>query len=511
MKRSLWIKLVLFILALVIGVVLLYPTLRLLVATDLDEEERMALEKRALHLGLDLVGGMHLVLEADTSGRGFTPKEVVSATDNAISIIRDRVDDLGVAEPNIQRMGKNRMQVQLPGVADRERALEVIGKTGLLEFRLLTSPEATMKIFSDIDVHLSGDSLGTARPFSGYLVPAKSDAAVEKGNYRAFKKLVEETRSVLPADAEILFGPEEEAEGRSIRKVYIVKKKAEITGADIKDAGAKPYQGNDPNLEGTWMTQMDLQRSGQASFANVTGNNVGERLAIVFDNLVKSAPVIKERIPPGSAATITSSDRAGDEMRDLAILIRHGALPVPLRIVQERTVSPTLGRDSIRAGVIAILIGLAAVVLFIIIYYTGSGLVAVAALIFNLFWLLAVLAGFRATLTLPGLAGIALTIGMAVDANVLIYERIREELRAGKFPRSAVETGYGKAWRIIIDANITTIIAAVVLAVFNSGPVRGFAITLIVGLIINMITAVYFSRGIFDLYLFRRPDRKLYI
>ncbi|MBA7595110.1 Protein translocase subunit SecD [subsurface metagenome] len=511
MKRSLWIKLVLFILALVIGGVLLYPTLRLLVATDLDEEERMALEKRALHLGLDLVGGMHLVLEADTSGRGFSPKEVASATDNAISIIRDRVDDLGVSEPNIQRVGRNRMQVQLPGIADRERALEVIGKTGLLEFRLLASHEATLKIFSDIDAHLSGDSLGGARPFSGYLVPAGSDAAVEKRNYRAFKKLVDETRAVVPSDAEILFGHEEEVEGRTIRRVYVVKKRAEITGADVKDAKAKPYSGNDPNLQNTWVTDMDLQRSGQTRFAQVTGNNVGERLAIVFDDVVKSAPVIKERIPPGSAATITSYDRGGDEMRDLAILIRHGALPVPLRIVEERTVSPTLGRDSIRAGVIAIIIGLAAVVLFIVIYYTGSGFVAVAALIFNLFGLLAILAGFRATLTLPGLAAIALTIGMAVDANVLIYERIREELMTGKFPRSAVETGYSKAWRVIIDANITTIIAAIILAVFNSGPVRGFAITLIVGLIINMVTAIYFSKGLFDLYLFKRPDRKLYI
>ena len=511
MKRSLWIKLVLFLIALVIGGVLLYPTFRLLVSTDLEEEERLTLEKRALHLGLDLVGGMHLVLEADTAGRGFTPQEVASATDNAISIIRERVDDLGVAEPNIQRVGKNRMQVQLPGVANRERALEVIGKTGRLEFRLLASPEATMKIFSDIDMHISGDSVGTARPFSGYLVPAGNDAAVERRNFREFRKLVDETRSVMPTDAEILFGPEEELEGRTIRRVYIVKRKVEITGADVKDAGAKPYQGNDPNLEGTWVTEMELQRSGQTRFANVTGNNVGERLAIVFDNVVKSAPVIKERIPPGSPATITGRDRVGDEMRDLAILIRHGALPVPLRIVQERTVSPTLGRDSIRAGVIAILIGLVAVVLFIIIYYTGSGLVAFAALIFNLFGLLAVLAGLRATLTLPGLAAIALTIGMAVDANVLIYERIREELRAGKFPRSAVETGYGKAWKVIIDANITTIIAAIILAIFNSGPVRGFAITLIIGLIVNMITAVYFSKGLFDIYLFRRPERRIYI
>jgi protein-export membrane protein SecD len=511
MKRSLWTKLVLFIMSLVIGGILLYPTVKLWTATDLDEAERMELEKKALHLGLDLVGGMHLVLEADTSGRDFSPEEVISATDNAISIIRDRVDDLGVAEPNIQRLGNNRMQVQLPGIADRERALEVIGKTGLLEFRLLVGATTTMQIFSDIDAHLSGDSLGSGQPFSGYLVSAGSDAAVQKKDYKELKKLVAESRSVVPLDAEILFGPEEEAEGRTIRKVYIVKKNIEITGADIKDASAKPYQGNDPNYQGTWVTIMELKRSGQTRFAEVTGSNVDERLAIVFDGVVKTAPVIRERIPPGSPATITGRDRVGDEMRDLAILIRHGALPVPLRIVQERTVSPTLGRDSIRAGVIAILIGLAAVVLFLIIYYTGSGLVAVAALIFNLFGLFAVLAGFRATLTLPGLAGIALTIGMAVDANVLIYERIREELRAGKFPRSAVETGYSKAWKVIIDANITTIIAAVVLAMFNSGPVRGFAITLIIGLIINMITAVYFAKGLFDLYLFKRPDRKLYI
>jgi len=520
MKRSLWVKFFFFIAAVALGLFALYPTLRLWFdpsVEDMDEEERSRLEGNALHLGLDLVGGMHLVLEADTTGQDLSPDEVAKATDNAIKIIRERIDDLGVAEPNIQRVGRNRIQVQLPGIAERERALELLGRTGELKFRLLADSIQTPQVLSDIDRFLAEDSL--EHPFSELLFIAEGDYAVEKRNYRTLKALLERAKAAVPGDVEVLFGPEEKfsAENRTvtIRRVYVVKKRVTITGADIKGKEVKhgPYRGSDPHYEGTWQVEMGLKRSGQARFAQVTGDNIGRRLAIVLDDVVMSAPVIKSRIPPGATAVIQTSDRSprGDEAGDLATVIRHGALPVPLRVVQERTVSPTLGRDSIRAGVIAILVGLAAVVLFMIIYYSGAGLVAVAALVFNLFGLVALLAALRATLTLPGLAGIALTIGMAVDANVLIYERIRDELRAGKFPRSAVETGYSKAWKIIIDANITTIIAAIILAVFNSGPVRGFAVTLIIGLIVNMVTAVYFSRGLFDLYLFRRPDRKIYI
>lgn len=527
MKRSLRIKLILFIVLALLGVFFIYPSLRIWIDTSVTKDEHLDMlhgifpyslypkKERipVLNLGLDLIGGIHLVLEADTTGQGLTQQELATATDNSLNIIRNRVDELGVAEPSIQRVGRNRVQVQLPGVANRERALEVIGKTGLLEFCFLAEPAATKKVFSDIDAYISGDTTGRARPFSGYLVPAGIDAAVEERNFEALKALADKARLKVPPDEEILFGPPENEEGKQIRRVYVVKKKAQLTGNEIdgKSVKAAPYQGNEPQYSGTWVVEMGLLREGQYKFAEVTGKNVGMRLAIVFDGMVKSAPNIKERIPPGSKATITGQDRTGEESKDLAILIRNGALPIPLRVVEERTVSPTLGRDSIKAGVTAVLIGAAAVIIFMIIYYTGAGLAAVASLIVNIFGLLAVLAGLRATLTLPGLAGIALTIGMAVDANVLIFERIRDELASGKFTRSAVETGYSQAWKVIIDANITTIITAIILFIFNSGAVRGFALTLIVGLIVNMITAVYFSRGIFDAYLFNNPGRKLYI
>jgi len=543
MKRGLRLKLILFILLVLVGFFFLFPSIRVWTDTSVSKEEHLARLNNSfpysiwkapdriplLNLGLDLVGGMHLVLEADTTGREFSASEAKAATNNAINIIRNRVDELGVAEPNIQRVGNNRIQVQLPGIADRERALEIIGKTGLLEFRLAGDNETAFKLFNDIDQYLSGDTLlldstyiDTARvkgrPFSSYLTGVENSYAIEVGNYEEVKRLIDEAEAVIPEYISILFGPEEELlrDGREtgidIRRVYLIEDKAHIVGANIRDANPKPYQGQEAAYSGTWVVDMELKQDGQAQFAQVTGDNIGRKLAIVFDNVVMSAPVIKERIPPGSNAQITTSDRVGDETKDLAILISHGALPIPLRIAEERTVSPTLGRDSIRSGVIAITVGLAAVVLFMLIYYTGAGAVAIVTLIFNLYILLAVLSGIKTTLTLPGLAGIALTIGMAVDANVLIYERIRDELKAGKFPRSAVETGYSKAWRVILDANITTIMTVIILLTgLGSGPVRGFAVTLIFGLVINMITAIYFSRGIFDAYLYRRPDRKLYI
>ncbi|MBD3285079.1 protein translocase subunit SecD [candidate division WOR-3 bacterium] len=543
MKKGLRLKLVLFIILVLVGFFFLYPSIRVWSDTTVSKEDHLVRLNNSfpysiwkgpdriplLNLGLDLVGGMHLVLEADTAGREFTASEAKAATNNAINIIRNRVDEIGVAEPNIQRVGNNRIQVQLPGVADRERALDLIGKTGLLEFRLVGDTLLSYKVFNDLDRYHAGDTLlldsmyiDTARygirPFSSYLIGIESDYAIEAEDYEEVAKLIDEAKPVIPDYIEILFGPEEELvrqgrkTGTMIRKVYLIEEKAHIVGANIRDAGAQPYQGQETDYQGTWIVDMELKQNGQTQFAQVTGDNVGRRLAIVFDNVVMSAPVIKERIPPGSHAQITTRDRVGDETKDLAILISHGALPIPLRIAEERTVSPTLGRDSVRSGVVAILVGLAAVVLFMLVYYTGAGAVAIVTLIFNLYILLAGLAGFRTTLTLPGLAGIALTIGMAVDANVLIYERIRDELSAGKFPRSAVETGYGKAWKVILDANITTIMTVIILLTgLGSGPVRGFAVTLIFGLIINMITAIYFSRGLFDAYLYRRPDRKLFI
>lgn len=513
MKRSLWIKLILFVAFLVVGIVLLYPTIQLWTTPDLSEEERIQLEKRSLHLGLDIVGGMHLVLEADTAGRGFSAQDVASATDNAVRIIRKRVDDLGVSEPNIQKVGKNRIQVQLPGIADRQRALDILGRTGLLEFRMLADPAAEANVFKSVNAFLSGDTTGGEKPLSRYFIAVESDSGILERDYREVKDLLLKAKSMIPSDAEILFGPQENVGNQSVRRIYVVKKQVTITGGDINDreVQAKIYEGREPGLAGSWTVEMGLKRSGQYRFSEVTGQNVGRRLAIVLDGVVMSAPVIKERIPAGSKPVITTQDREGTEARDLSNVIRHGALPVPLRIAEERTVSPTLGRDSVNAGLLGLLVGLAAVVLFMLIYYTGAGLTAAFALIMNIFGLMAILAGFRATITLPGIAGIALTIGMAVDANVLIFERIRDELASGKFTRTAVETGYSQAWKVILDANITTIATAVILFIINSGPVRGFAITLTVGLLVNMVTAVYFTRGIFDLLLQRNPARKLYI
>ncbi len=283
-----------------------------------------------------------------------------------------------------------------------------------------------------------------------------------------------------------------------------------MLGSAIKDARPAPYQGSEPGLANTWIVSLKLGRKEAAVFAQVTGRNVGRRLAIVLDNVVKSAPVIQNRIPDGNAM-ITTNDVNPDDARDLAIVLRSGALPAPVNIVEERSVGASLGKDAIRRGIIASLIGAAAVVVFMILYYAVGGALADIALTLNILFLLAVLAGLRATLTLPGLAGIALTIGMAVDANVLVFERIREELRSGKTNLAAVDTGYARALVTIVDSNATTIITAIALYFVGTGAIRGFAITLITGLVINVITAVFVTRWVFDWWLSRFQVRKLRI
>jgi preprotein translocase subunit SecD len=255
---------------------------------------------------------------------------------------------------------------------------------------------------------------------------------------------------------------------------------------------------------------LKLGRKDAAVFAQVTGRNIGRRLAIVLDNVVKSAPVIQSRIPDGNAM-ITTNEVNPDESRDLAIVLRSGALPAPVNIVEERSVGASLGNDSIRRGILASLIGALVVVVFMVIYYSVAGVLADFALVFNVFFLLAILAGLRATMTLPGLAAMALTIGMAVDANVLVFERIREELRWGKTVMAAVDSGYDRAFVTIIDANATTIITAIALYFIGSGPIRGFATTLAAGLVINVITAVFLTRFIFDWWLTRFEVKKLRI
>jgi len=254
---------------------------------------------------------------------------------------------------------------------------------------------------------------------------------------------------------------------------------------------------------------MKFNSQGAADFDRITNENVRKRLAIVLDGVVHSAPVIQERIS-GGQAQITGNFTM-DEARDLAIVLRAGALPAPVNILEERTVGPSLGSDSIRQGIMATLIGFLLVVVFMFIYYRLSGLVADSVLILNVIVLLGILAGFKATLTLPGIAGIVLVIGMAVDANVLIFERIREELRLGKPPRAAIDAGYAKAFVTILDSNVTTLIAALFLFAFGTGPVKGFALTLSIGIVVSMFTAVFVTRIIFDYFIWNRSISKISI
>ena len=381
------------------------------------------------------------------------------ASEQALETIRNRIDQFGVSEPDIRRQGENQILIQLPGVKETQRAKELIGKTALLEFKLIDESHSV------------------------------SDA--EKGD--------------IPPGSEVLYQTvEDPSTGRTIKTPYLLKKHTLLTGAYLTDARVEiDSQYNEPYVS------IEFDRNGARIFSEVTEENVKKRLAIVLDNNVYSAPVIQEKIA-GGKARITGNFSA-EEARDLAIVLRAGALPAPVKIIEERTVGPSLGSDSIKKGIISTIVGGILVFIFMTVYYKGSGLIANFALILNIFLIVAGLAGFQATLTLPGIAGIILTIGMAVDANVLIYERIREELRSGKTVMSAVDAGYERATLTILDANVTTLIAGLVLFQFGTGPIRGFAVTLSLGIVTSLFTALYVTRSIFDFLLFNKKIKKLSI
>jgi len=361
------------------------------------------------------------------------------AIDQSLETIRNRIDQFGVSEPSIQRQGDQDIVVQLPGVQDPQRAKELIGKTAVLEFKLV------------------------------------SEKAAGAGNEKM------QAANPLPGGA----------------SEYTLDKKVLMSGSAVADARVRPGT----QLEGPYV-ELILSDRGAREFEAITSENVGRNLAIVLDGKVFSAPVIREKIAGGRASITGSFDIK--EARDLAIVLRAGALPAPIKIAEERTVGPSLGRDSIRQGVLSLLVGGVLVVLFMAFYYRGAGLLADAALVLNIIFMMAILAAFGATLTLPGIAGIVLTLGMAVDANVLINERIREELRAGKTPRAALEAGYDRAWAAIRDSNITTLISGLILFQFGSGPVKGFAVTLCIGLVTTVFTAVFATRMYYDWRLSRR-------
>jgi len=395
------------------------------------------LSKR-ISLGLDLQGGMHLVLKVDTSkvAPEARDKDVAAV---AVEIIRNRIDQFGVREPLIQRQGKDHILVQLPGITDRERALKLIGQTALLKFHLVSD------------------------------------------NQRLLQQALD---GKIPAGFELSDDPE--------KTPLLLETEGALTGTVLSDAWVEAGEMGLPEVS------FRMNKEGAKAFGRLTGANIGRRLAIVLDGKVQSAPTIQSRIT--DAGRITGRFTR-EEAHDLAIVLRAGALPAPISVAEERTVGPTLGRDSIRAGLMATAVGGALIVVFMVGYYLFAGMVAVLALILNLLLIMGGMGYLHATLTLPGIAGIILTLGMAVDANVLIYERMREEIRAGRPMSLAVAAGYDKAFSAIFDSNFTTVIAAVFLYWFGTGSIRGFATTLTIGLVASMFTAIFVTRVVFDFLL----------
>ena len=406
-----------------------------------------------LQPGVTKQEGFSLRLVMDSKAKIQTMK---MATDQALETIRNRIDQFGVSEPDIRPQENYRILVQLPGIKDPERAIQLIGKTARLEFKLLDEENSLEEAI--------------------------------KGN--------------IPPGREILYEASVDPKtGRRTKIPYLLKRRTLLTGEYITDARVQiDSQYNEPYVS------LSFNARGARLFERITGDNIGKKLAIVLDDNVYSAPVIRDKISGGKAQI--SGSFTMDEAKDLAIVLRAGALPAPIKILEERTVGPSLGKDSIDKGFKSMIIGGLVVIVFMIIYYGVSGIIADLALLLNILFIMAGLAFFGATLTLPGIAGIILTIGMAVDANVLIFERIREELRLEKTARSAIEGGYSKALVTILDANVTTFIAALVLFQFGTGPIRGFAVTLSIGIVASFVTAVFVTRVIFDyLFISRRWKR----
>ena len=510
-RTDLW-KLIGVVLATVVSAVVLFPSFQFYRLAPSERSGPAApkvsgIRKKALHLGLDLQGGMHLVLEVDRSR--MNEAEAKDAVDRAMEVLRSRIDQFGVAEPLVQREGEDRIVIQLPGLTERERALELIGKTALLEFKLVRSADEVKNVFDRLDaflaVHVAPASADTAlrrTPLTAHFLSLGTSAFIREEDLPAVQKLLATAGldSIVPGDSQLVWGDANQSfQGVTGQELYVLKREPEMTGGSVATANAE--FGQDPKHPAEWGVGMKLTPTGRVDFARITGNNVNRQLAIVLDNIVQSAPVINERIAQGDARI--SGHFTAETAKDLAIVLRAGALPAPVKIIEERSVGPSLGADSIQEGVKAGLIGTALVVVFMIFYYHLSGVIAIVAMVLNIVYLIAWMAGIGATLTLPGIAGIVLTIGMSVDANVLIFERIREELRNQKSVRQAVGLGYDRAFRTILDAHVTTIISALFLFQFGTGPIKGFALTLVIGLIANMFTAVLFTRMIFDFMLGR--------
>jgi len=556
-------KIVLIVVVLAWSIWALFPSWRYYSMTG-DDRARLTSEQRdhytanALKLGLDLQGGVHLVMEVDDSKLDENARRDVM--DRAIKIYRNRIDQFGVSEPTIQQQGDKRIIVELPGLEDVERAHRILGQTAQLEFRLVREPDEMNRVLQALDRNLRGvvvtgsivdttsvkaaddtththestpavaagtdvDSLlptmpvgeegsvplpqaSEDRPFSSYLLTMFDGGVVmddRQVDVVTALLATEQAKRAIPSNSMFLWGHEARPmqEGGNGRILYLVDANPTLDGGSLVDATTRP----DPDDPSRLNVGFRLNRQGAIVFSRYTGENIGRRIAIVLDKKVRSAPVVQSKIP-GGEGRITGLD-SDEEAGDLAIVLRAGALPAPFEIVEERTVGPSLGRDSVEAGARAALIGFILTLAFMVFYYKWSGALACAAMVLNLVIEMAILAKLHATLTLPGVAGLILTIGMSVDANVLIFERIREELRKNKTVRAAIEAGYERAFNTILDSNVTTLITAFVLWQFGSGPVRGFATTLSIGIIVSMFTALLCTRVVFDLITARRHVEKL--
>ena len=506
------------------------------------------LYSKGLKQGLDLQGGMHLVLEVDDPEGTMTTEAREDAIDRAERIIRTRVDELGVEEPLIQKVGSERLIVELAGIPDEERAKSILNQAAFLEFKLVlpitevasnlprldraivatlseeeianlgqrAAPVAPGQrtvedlLFSGGDTSSSVDSATTqvedtasvrptAHPFTALLNTGDVEgsylvASEDVETVQGFLELGEVQRA-LPRNVSLTFETQPVGVGaRTYRRLYVLERDAFMTGEALENAIA----GRDPQFNQS-QVQFELNRAGGRRFAQFTSQHVGDYLAIVLDGQVMSAPVVRDRI--GARGQIDLGASPLDEARDLALVLRAGALPAKLRVMEERTVGPSLGQDSVDQAKIAGIVGVVLVVSIMIGYYRVAGMLSVVALGVYSILVLGGLAGLNATLTLPGIAGLILSVGMAVDANVLIFERIREELAAGRANRTAMDEGFGNALSAIVDSNVTTLITALVLFQFGTGPVRGFAVTLSIGIVASFFSALFVTRTLFLLYL----------
>ena len=580
-----------------LGIYALFPSIRYQLLSDdaknnLSKDELAYFESKSIKQGLDLKGGIYIVLEVDlpqlvntlaknkdkkfdrfltelnqeyknNSADFFTlfeqkasqqdlklPRYFISygktkdqiieqlslqSTDSInriIEIIQNRVDQFGVSEPTIQKQGNNRVVVELAGIQDSERARELLQSTALLELMIVKDVENTNTIVRQIDgivsvnIEESKDNVdqlfsadtdeGNNLGFSSLLIAVGSDLAISSDNIPTLKNILsqENVQQVLDATGSLFltsnspvtlindFGEEEE-----VYLLYHLVDNAELTGGVIEDAQMRLSQSGVSAGQAT--VQVEMNNEGSREWARITGVNVNKRIAIVLDKKVHMAPVIRSQIFGG--ATVIEGMDSIQEAEDIAIVLRAGALPVPVTIVDQRVVGPSLGADSVSAGTSSIMIGLLLIVLFIIFYYRASGFIASFSLMWTLILLLGVLALLEATLTLPGIAALILTVGMSVDANVIIFERIKEELRNGKSVRSAIDSGYERAITTIVDANLTTGIAAAVLYQYGSGPIKGFATVLFWGIIVSMFTAIIVTRFVFDFITSRKNIEKLSI